>query len=249
MRNRWRRAAVLVGLVLAACSGSGGVGGATLATTPRVAASATVPADPFPPADTPFDVLSPTMKRVWGDYGLTVVPGRDVEQTAPQAPPVVNMTDGHETDADAAVMAQSLVWRNHLVQWALRTKQWEFLSWVQEHFALSDAPFDAYRKADIAVDVPSCFVVPARLSLWRADDARDPVVLYDHVLRYFAMHFEMPCVFTTADSEHREIGGFRQSTVWLVAGYVLDDPVLGGVWRGYITPCDGLTGHDAPCAL
>lgn len=242
-------ALLLICAALSACSG-GGAASTSPSGTPRVAATATVPADPYPAQDTPFDSLSPSMKRLWGDYGLTVVPGRAVE-AVPQAPPFANMTDGHVSGSDATLMVQALMRRNRLVQWAVGARQWDFLTWLGESDGQGTPVFSGAQRQDEALHLPDCFVVPQRLSLWWAADMRDIVVIYQHVQTYFALQFQAPCAFTAEapGGGTTTVGGFSAPTVWLVCGYIFDDPVLGAVWRGYVTPCSATTSHAAQCAV
>jgi hypothetical protein len=111
--------------------------------------------------------------------------------------------------------------------------------------------FSGAQQQDEAIHLPDCFVVPQRLSLWWTDDLDDVVVIHQDVHTYFAVQFQTPCLFT-ADAPgggSTAVGGFISPTVWLICGYVFDDPVFGPVWRGYITPCSATTSHAAQCAV
>lgn len=231
-------------LLLTACSS--GTSAAAPAATPRVAATATIPADPFPAADVGYDELSPSMKRLWGDYGLTTVPGRAVRANLPAPPPVVNMTGGKVSDADAAVMGRALVWRMRLVQWGASQAQWDFLDWLGEKLMGGSSPFQQVDPDRLAIALSDCFVAPRRLTLWWTDDMSDPVVAWQTVHTYFAFEFGVPCTIKRSGAV---IGGLGKPTVWLINGYLFDDPVLGKVWRGYVTPCSSTTNHASQCAV
>jgi hypothetical protein len=230
---------------LAACSSSGAP---HTATAPPIPATASVPADPFPAQDTTFAELSPALKRVWGDFALTVVPGRGVRDSVPAAPPLRNMTGGHVSDASARRWASAVMRRARLVQWALANRQWAFLDFLGERATQEGSTWYGASSTDTAVSLPDCAAFPSRLVLWWTDDPRDPVVVFNHVLWYFTEEFDTSCAYQVpATAGGTVTQGWAARHVVLLTGALEQDAVLGEVWRGPEVSCTDLPDHDAAC--
>lgn len=241
-------ATALAGACLLAASGCGSTPPAAMPTAAPTSWAGFTPAVPAGSAagpcagvkvTTPIDSVAPACQALWAPYGVTLVPPSNeiAMEHVPNAPPVVNMTDGAVTDATAQHWADASNWDSGWWKWAQANDQLFLLRDLVGPALIPAAEVDALQGGG-SVDQPDCNLYPLTSRLFavgaegRAYFARKHLPTDDAYL--FVVVYSGPCTETVhhAGGQDTSIVDFTEDTTVFTPGVFRSDPVLGDIWFG-----------------
>jgi hypothetical protein len=188
---------------------------------------------------TPIGDVAPACQALWAPYGVTLVPPSNelAMEHVPNAPPVVNMTDGAVSDATAQHWADASNWDSGWWKWAQANDQLFLLEHLVGPALIPAAEVDALQGGG-SVDQPDCDLYPLSSKLFavgaegKAYFARKRLPTDDDYL--FVVVYSGPCTETVrhAGGLATSIVDFTEDTTVFTPGVFRSDPVLGDLWFG-----------------
>ncbi len=208
--------------------------------TPEVRASPNAPSS-GPCSDvtttTPIEDVALACQELWLPYGVTAVPPANELQLlhVPDAPSVVNRTDGAVSDATAQHWANASNWDSGWWKWAQANSQLFMLRNLVGPALIPVAEVDAIQNGG-TVDQPDCNLYPISTTLFAVGDAgrayfaRKRLPTGDAYV--FVVVYRGPCSETvkTVDGQTSHIVDFSENTTVFTPGVFRSDPVLGDLW-------------------
>lgn len=224
-----------LGLILAACGGSGG----TAPTATLRASASTTSTDPCSSVKTttPIEDVPTACAALWAPYGVTKVPPVDIlqQEHVPAAPPVANMTGGAVSQQEAQAWANASNRGSGYYEWAEANGQLALLSHL---VGTSDiAPNEEQALAEGAVVyLPACDLFPLSNTLYPITAADQTYFARKHLPTedpyVLVARFAGPC----SETIRYPNGASSQYTVAATSeltfepGMYRDDPALGSIW-------------------
>ena len=250
MRSRRSGRLALLGLTalaLGACSPSHG--GASAISSPSsisIPPPATSSVDPsglpvpsdWPDQDTPIGQASAQLQMAWDPYGVTIIPSRDVFDSMPAVPTVLNETGGALSDAQAQEMGLAYYRTDALWGWADAHDQMKFQLYLSNQGYLNTAAGEAESAGDSVID-PVCVLYPIKLAIVPVDQS---IVTFEGGVGYtvhtayalveeYGGSVSSPCQQTADTSAGPEVT-WTGPAVDIETGSVHTDPLLGLTWFG-----------------
>jgi hypothetical protein len=186
---------------------------------------------------TPIDVVAPGCQALWAPYGVTLVPPSNelALEHVPNAPPVVNMTNGAVSDATAQHWADASNWDSGWWKWAQANDQLFLLQHLVGPALIPAAEVDALQGGG-SVDQPDCNLYPLSVKLFavgaqgKAYFARKRLPTDDDYV--FVVVYSGPCSETLrhGDGPTTAIVDFTRDTTVFAPGNFRTDGVLGDLW-------------------
>ncbi len=230
----------------AAASGCGALAPKHAPSAPDVRASPAISASPSATASGPcagvtatvsIDDVAPACQARWVPYGVTEVPPANelTIEHVPNAPAVVNMTDGAVTDATAQHWANASNWDSGWWQWAQAHGQLFMLRNLVGPALIPVAEVEALQHGG-TVTQPDCNLYPVSSTLFAVGDDGRAYFARKHLptddTYVFVVVYRGPCSETlrTADGVTSSIVDFTENTTVFAPGTLRSDPVLGDLW-------------------
>jgi len=184
-----------------------------------------------------IDDVAPACQARWVPYGVTEVPPANelTIEHVPNAPAVVNMTDGAVTDATAQHWANASNWDSGWWQWAQAHGQLFMLRNLVGPALIPVAEVEALQHGG-TVAQPDCNLYPVSSTLFAVGDAGRAYFARKHLptddTYVFVVVYRGPCSETlkTADGVTSSIVDFTENTTVFAPGTLRSDPVLGDLW-------------------
>ena len=185
--------------------------------------SATPLLNPYPNADVPLAQASADLQRVWKPYGVTIVPARNVPDSAPPPPHVVNATGGLVRDADVKHWATAYFRTRAWVKRAAAHGQGVFMKHLDR--TLPTYQFDS----GATETIPDCALYPTAMVLIRDTGLGDHG---DRTQFAFENTYTGPCtaVFNNPDGTQQKSFSIGPSLTVEHLGAMARDPLLQDGW-------------------
>jgi hypothetical protein len=186
-----------------------------------------------------IDDVGVACQELWAPYGATEVPPSDELQIehVPDAPTVVNMTNGAVSDATAQHWADASNWDSGWWKWAQANDQLFVLRNLVGPALIPVAEVEALQNGG-TVEQPDCNLYPISSTLFPVGDAGRAYFARKHLptddAYLFVVVYRGPCseVLTSADGQATSIVDFTENTTVFTPGTFRSDPVLGDLWFG-----------------
>ncbi len=229
---------VLVGSWLLVATGCGAAPSRRAAPPPIAVAHAPV-TDPCSSVlvTTPIDRVTPACQDVWSSYGVTAVPPSNelALEHVPDAPPVVNMTDGAVSDTTAQHWADASNRDSGWWKWAQGNDQLFVLRDLVGPALIPAIEVEALQNGG-TVEQPPCNLYPISWKLFpigaegKAYFARKHQPTDDGYV--FVVVYGGPCSETISDSlgHATALVDFTENTTVFSPGVLRRDRVLGDLW-------------------
>jgi hypothetical protein len=186
---------------------------------------------------TSIDHVTLACQSLWSPYGVTEVPPSTELQLehVPNAPTVVNMTDGAVSDATAQHWADASNWDSGWWKWAQGNDQLLLLRDLVGPALIPAAEIEALQSGG-SVAQPDCNLYPISSKLFavgtagRAYFARKRLPADDSYV--FVVVYSGPCAETVnhTNGGTTTIIDFTQNTTVFSPGVLRHDPLLGDIW-------------------
>jgi hypothetical protein len=186
---------------------------------------------------TPIEDVALACQELWLPYGVTAVPPANELQRlhVPDAPTVVNMTDGAVADTTAQHWADASNWDSGWWKWAQANSQLFMLRNLVGPALIPVAEVDALQDGG-SVAQPDCNLYPISSKLFAVGDAGRAYFARKHLptddMYVFVAVYRGPCseVVKTVDGQTTSIVDFTENTTVFTPGVFRSDPVLGDLW-------------------
>ena len=186
---------------------------------------------------TQIDRVTAACQAVWWSYGVTAVPPSNelALEHVPNAPPVVNMTDGAVSDTTAQHWADASNRDSGWWQWAQGHDQLFVLRHLVGPSLIPATEVEALQNGG-TVEQPACNLYPISWKLFpvgvdgRAYFARKRLPAGDDYV--FVVVYSGPCSETLRDPQGHPstLVDFTENTTVFSPGALRRDPVLGDIW-------------------
>ena len=188
---------------------------------------------------TSIDDVTPACQEQWVPYGVTEVPPANelTLEHVPNAPTVVNMTDGAVSDVTAQHWADASNWDSGWWRWAQANSQLFVLRHLVGPALIPVAEVEALQNGG-TVDQPDCNLYPISSMLFPVGDAGRAYFARKHLptddMYVFVVVYHGPCseLVKAADGQTTSIVDFTEDTTVFTPGTFRSDPVLGDLWFG-----------------
>jgi hypothetical protein len=188
---------------------------------------------------TSIDDVAPGCQERWAPYGVTEVPPANelVLEHVPNAPTVVNKTEGAVSDATAQRWADASNRDSGWWKWAQANSQLFVLRHLVGPALIPVAEVEALQNGG-TIDQPECNLYPISSSLFAVGDAGRAYFARKHLptddAYLFVVVYHGPCseVVTSTGGQTTSIVDFTEDTTVFTPGTLRSDPVLGDLWFG-----------------